>query len=166
MKFLSSLCCAIILSIVMILLLGMAVKCDHNNIIEVYSFQPENSTAMSYVKSVCEDCGQRFHLTLFRDTAPDEKYIDVIEEYCADKTFVKGEYDTIKARVIILDYFTPKTEIRCGLSHEGIEVYFSVAFKGEYEEAVSLLQVGDEITFRGKSASKGLSWTDCEIITD
>ena len=166
MKFLSSLCSGIILSIVMILLMGMVVKCDHDNIIKVYSFESEKSTAMNSVKTVCDECGENFNLTLFRDTPPDEKYINVIEEYCADKRFVKGEYDTIKARVIILDYFTPKTEIRCGLSHEGSEVYFSVAFKGEYEEAVSLLQVGDEITFRGKSASMGLSWTDCEIITD
>ena len=166
MKFLSSLCSGIILSIVMILLMGMAVKCDHNNIIKVYSFESEKSTAMNSVKTVCDECGENFSLTLFRDTPPDEMYIDVVEEYCDDKRFVKGEYDTIKARVIVLDYFTPKTEIRCGLSHGGVEVYFSVAFKEEYEEAVSLLQVGDEITFSGKSASMGLSWTDCEIITD
>lgn len=166
MKFLSSLCSGIILSIVMILLLGMAVKCDHNNIIEVYSFQPENSTAMSYVKSFCEDCGQRFHLTLFRDAAPDEKYIDVIEEHCKDEIFVKGEYNTIMATVTVLDYDAQKTKINCSVQQDGVEVYFSVAFKEEYEETVSLLQVGDEITFRGKSASMGLSWTDCEIITD
>lgn len=166
MKFISSLCCAIILSIILILSLGLILKCDHTNIIEVYSFQPENSTAMSNVKSVCEECGQRFHMTLFRDTPPDETYIDVIEEHCKDEIFVKGEYDTIKASVTVLDYDSSKTKINCSACQDGVEVYFSVTFKGEYEEAVSLLQLGDEITFYGKSALMGLSWTDCELIME
>lgn len=166
MKFIASLCCAMVLSIMLILLLGLVLKCDHNNIIEVYSFQPENSTAMSYVKSVCEDCGQGIHSTLFRDTPPDEKYIDVIKEHCKDEIFVKGEYNTIQATVTILDYDTQKTKINCSVWQDDIKVFFSVTFKGEYEEAVSLLQAGDEITFYGKSALEGLSWTDCELIRE
>lgn len=161
MKFLASLFCGIILSIISILLLGLILKCDHDNIIEVYSFQPENSTALSYSKSVCDDCGQSVHSTRFRDTPSDERYIDVIEEHCEDKTFVKGEYDTIKATVTMLDYSTPKTEISCSVSKDDVQVYFSVEFKEEY---VSSLAKGDEITFYGKSALKGLSWTDCELI--
>ena len=166
MKFISSLISGIILSILLILLLGFVIKCDHTNIIEVYSFQPEKSTAMSYVKSVCEECNQRFSLTLFRDTPPDDTYIGVIEEHCKDEMFVKGEYDTIKATVTVLDYDTQKTKINCSVWRDDVKVYFSVTFKEEYEEAVSLLQVGDEITFYGKSALRGLSWTDCELIMD
>lgn len=166
MKFISSLFCGIILSMMLILLLGLVLKCDHNNIIEVYSFQPEKSTAMSYVKSVCEECNQRFNLTLFRDTPPDDIYIDVIGEHCEDKTFVKGEYDTVKATVTLGDYDVQKTKIDCSVWQDDVKVYFSVTFKGEYEEAVSLLQSGDEITFYGKSALTGLSWTDCELIME
>ena len=166
MKFISSLFCGIILSIILVLSLGLVLKCDHANIIEVYSFQPEKSTAMSYVKSVCEECEQSFHSTLFRDTPPDETYIDVIGEHCNDKTFVKGEYDTLKATVTLGDYDVRKTKISCCAWRDDVKVYFSVTFKDEYEEAVSLLQSGDEITFYGKSALKGLSWTDCELIME
>lgn len=164
MKFITSLCCAILLSIILILLLGLILKCDHNNIIEVYSFQPESSTALSYVKSVCEDCEQGFHTTLFRNTPPDEKYISVIEEHCKDEIFVKGGYNTMQATVTLLDYNTHKTEINCSVQQHDVKVYFSVAFKEEYEETVSSLQVGDKITFYGKSALESLSFTDCELI--
>lgn len=166
MRFISSLYSGMFLSIILILLLGFCLKCDHNNSIEVYSFEPEKSTATSSVKSVCEECGQGLHLTRFRGNPPDEMYIDVIKEHCEDKTFIKGEYDTVKATVTVVDYFTPKTEISGGVCQDGVEVYFSVEFKEEYEEAVSLLQEGDEIIFYGKSALTGLSWTDCDLITN
>lgn len=166
MKFLSSLFGGIILSVILLLLLGLALKCDHTNVIEVYSFQPDNSTATSYVKSVCEECNQSFHTALFRDTPPNETYMDVIAEHSMDKTFVKGEYDTIKAAVTILDYDATETKINCKVRQGDVIVNFPVKFKGEYEDAVSSLQEGDEITFYGKSALKGLSWTDCELIME
>ena len=160
-KFISSLIIMMIICIISILSLGLILKCDHDKIIEIYTFQPENSTALSYSKSICDDCRQRVHLALFSDTPSDERYIDVIEEHCEDKTFVKGEYDTIKATVTALGYGNPKTKILCSVSQDDVIVYFSVKFK---EECVSSLAKGDEITFYGKSALKGLSWTDCELI--
>ena len=165
MKFLTSLLCSVILSILLMLTLGLVLKCDHNNIIEVYSFEPEKSTAMNSIKTVCEECGQSFSLSRGYGVPSDKKYLIFVGEHCVDKTFTNGEYDTIKATVTVIDYFTPITEIRCSVCQDGVKVYFSVDFKEECEEAVSLLQVGDEITFRGKSALKGLSWTDCELIT-
>lgn len=166
MKFLSSLFGGIILSIILLLLLGLALKCDHANIIKLYSFQSENSTAMSYVKTVCEDCDQGFHTTLFRDNPTDEMYIDVMTYHIEDKTFVKGEYDTIKATIILRDYDATKTKIRCSVRQNDVMLIFSVKFKEEYEEDVSLLHEGDEVVFYGKSSLKGLSWTDCELITE
>lgn len=164
MKFLASLFCGMFLSIILILLLGLVLKCDHNNIIEVYSFQPEKSTAVSSIKSKCADCGQSFSLTRFRDNPPNETYIDVIKEHCDDKTFIKGEYDTIKATVVYPDYDFDRTRINCSIRQDEVDVYFTVDFKSEYEEAVSLLQSGDEITFYGKSALKGVFWSECELV--
>lgn len=166
MKFLSSLIGGIILSVILLLLLGLFLKCDHANKIEVYWFQPDNSTAASHVKLVCEECNQGFQTTLFRDTSPNETYIDVIAEHSKDKKFVKGEYDTIKATVRYHDYDATETKISCFVEQGAVVVNFWVEFKGEYEDVVSSLQEGEEITFYGKSALKGLSWTDCELITE
>lgn len=166
MKFLLRLWGGMLLGIVLLLLLGLFLKCDHNKIIEEYSFQPEDSTAMSHVRSVCEDCGQRFHMTLFRDNSPDENYMDVIAKHSADRTFVKGEYDTIKAIVTLPDYKETETEIHCMARQDDVKVYFCVGFKREWEDAVSELQEGDEIVFYGKSALTGLSWTNCELLAE
>ena len=155
-----------ILSIILMLLLGFILKCDHNNIIDVYSFQPEHSTAMGYVKTKCDDCGKGFGYSLFRDNPTDEKYINVIGEHCKDKIFIEGEYDTVKATVTLADYDFDKTRLNCSVRQGDVEVYFPVTFKGEYEEQVSSIQKGDEITFYGKSALEGLSWIECELITE
>lgn len=166
MKFLSSLFCAMVLSIVFILSLGLIFKCDHENMGRVFDFQPENSTALNYVKSKCYDCEKGFHTTLFRDAPPDDEYIDVIKEHCKDKTFISGEYDTITATVMFPDYDAIETKIQCYVQQGNTKVCFPVEFNGEYEDEVSLLQEGDEITFYGKSSDTGLSWTDCELIAE
>lgn len=162
MKFLSSLIGGIFLSIILMLLLGFILKCDHTNIIAVYSIQPEKSSAMSYVKSKCAECKQTVGSTSFSE----ESYTDAIKEHCEDKTFIRGEYDTVKATVVLPDYDYDRTRIICKVRQDAVEVNFTVEFKEEYEEAVSLLQSGDEITFYGRSASKGLFFADCELIVE
>lgn len=164
MKFLASLFGAMFMGIVFCLLLGFALQCEHENMIKVFSFQSENSTATGYVKSACDECNYSKDMVMFRDTPDDKSYIDAIKEHCADKTFVSGEYDTVTAKVFIPDVESDKTELRCRVRQGDVEVYFTAMFKGEYEDAVSLLQKGDEITFCGKSSAKGLSWTDCELV--
>lgn len=166
MKFLASLFGAMFLGIVFCLLLGFALQCEHENMIKVFSFQSENSTAMSDIKTLCDECGNTFSLVGFRGTPSDTSYVDVINEHCKDKKFVSGEYDTIKATVVFPDCDALKTKIQCVVQQGDVEVYFTAMFKGEYEDAVSLIQKGDEITFRGKSSAKGLSWSDCELIVD
>lgn len=165
MKFIASLIGGMFLSIILMLLLGLVLKCDHDNIVEYYSFKPEKSVAYDYVKSVCDDCGQGFSVTSFYDTFPEERYTDVVREHCEDKTFIKGEYDTIKAKVVYPDYDYDRTRINCSIRQDDVDVYFTVEFKNEYEEAVSVLDSEDEITFRGRSALKGLFFTDCELLT-
>ena len=164
MKFLSSLFSGIFLSILLMLSLSLIFKCEHDNKVTKFSFQPENSTASNYVKIVCDDCNQGFGSARFRDTAPDNSYIDVVKEHTDDKKFVSGEYDTVRAKVVRHDYDSTKTEIYCCVEQGNVEVYFSVKFKSEFDEAVSSLQEGDMITFYGKSSTTGLSWTNCEIV--
>ena len=166
MKFLASLYGGMLASILIILSLSLVFKCEHTDRVKLFSFQSENSTAMHYVKTTCEDCNQRFSSTVFRDIAPDDSYIGVLKEYTEDKKFVSGEYDTIRAKVTLADYDSPKTKIRCSVQQENIIVSFSVEFKNEFENAVSLLKEGDEITFYGKSSTTGLSWTNCELVTE
>lgn len=165
MKFMLSLFSGIFISIVLLILAAFIFKCDHTDKITSFSFEPEKSTATSYVKTRCEDCNQRFYYQSFRGNPSDTSYIDIVKEHTADNEFVNGEYDTINAKVRFPDFFSPETEITCYIQKGNTYVYFSVEFKGDYEEAVSLLQEGDEITFYGKSALTGLSWVDCELIT-
>ena len=165
MKFMLSLFSGIFISIVLLILAAFVFKCDHTDKITSFSFQPEKSTAASSVKTLCEDCNQRFYFQRFRDEPSNGSYMDIVEEHTDDNEFVKGEYDTIRATVVFPDYDSMKTKIRCSVQKGNTYVYFSVEFKGDYEEAVSLLQEGDEITFYGKSALTGLSWADCELVT-
>ena len=165
MKFLLSVISWMIVAIMLLLLVAFLLRCEHDNKITTFVFQYENSTTASYVKTTCEGCNQTFSRTLFRGTPPDSSYIKAVEEHTGDKMFVSGEYDTIRAKVVSIDYFSPKTEIGCCVQTGNCHVHFPVEFKNEFEESVSLLQEGDEITFYGKSSLTGLSWTDCEIVT-
>lgn len=166
MKFLSSLFSGIFLSILLMLCLALIFKCEHTDKTTVFAFQSENSTAANYVKIVCDDCKQRFGGAIFRDTAPDNSYIDVVKEHTDDNEFVSGEYDTIRVKVVRHDYDSTKTKLQCCVQQGDIEVYFSVEFKSEFDDAVSSLQEGDEITFYGKSSTTGLYWTECEIVLE
>lgn len=166
MKFLVNLCFTIFGVILLILLFGLGSKCWHNNKVTTFSFQPESSTAMSVMTVECKNCDKRDKLIGFHGTPVDKSYIEAVKEHTDDKEFVSGEYDTIRARVIHPDYDPLETKIRCCIQQGEVIVNFSVEFKSEYEESVSSLRTGDEITFYGKSSTTGLSWTDCELITD
>ena len=166
MKFFLSLFSGIFISILLVIAAAFIFKCDHTDKITSFAFQPEKSTAMSSVKTICEDCNQRFYFQRFSDKPSDSSYIDIIKEHTEDNEFVNGEYDTIRAKVVFPDYDSLKTKIRCCVQQGNVYVYFSVEFKDEFEGAVSLLQEGDEITFYGRSALTGLSWTDCELVAN
>ena len=166
MKFISSVVAVMIICVILFISLGLIFKCDHTRVIEVFTFQPENSRALSYSKSYCDECRKCLHTALFQGSPTNESYIDAVEEHCGDKSFVKGEYDIVKAEVLSKNYNSSQAKIRCTIKHGDVQANFSVVFKGEYKEAVSLLETGDEITFYGKSALTGLSWTDCELITE
>lgn len=164
MKFLTNLCFAMFAGILLMLSFGLVEKCWHSEI-TTFSF-PKNSAMMGVISTKCKNCNKKYENIGFHGTPTDKSYIDAVKEHTNDKEFVSGEYDTIRATVIHPDYDPSKTNIRCCIQEEGVIVNFFVEFKNEYEELVSSLRTGDKITFYGKSSTEGLSWTDCELITD
>jgi hypothetical protein len=134
---------------------------------KIFAFQPQWSTAMSYIKPFCED-GKHCYLgyTLFRGTPNDLSYLEVIEDYSDGDEIIGGEYYTVSAIVILGDYDINRTRVRCRVQSENIIVDFSVEFREEFEEVVSLLDEDDKITFRGRFYDEGCGWTDCELIVD
>ena len=165
MKFLLSVIGWMMIAIMLLLLVAFLVRCEHEDKITTFVFQSENSTALNYVKTVCDGCNQVLSNKAFRGTPSINTHITALEEHIADNTFISGEYDTVRAKVVGIDYFSPYTEIGCCVQTGDCHVHFPVEFRNEFEESVSSLQEGDEITFYGKSALTGLSWTDCELIT-
>ena len=157
MKFILSLIIGMFLSILLILFLGFVLKCEHNNKITSFSFQPEYSTAASSVKEVCEECNQIFDVGRFRGKPSDDSYIDVIEKH------IDG--GMVTATVSMPYYEKRRKQITCKISEGDIVVYFYAAFKEEYESYLESLSVGDEITFSGKRSDTALYWTECEIVT-
>lgn len=139
-------------------------KCDHTNLKKDFSFQFEGSTAASSIKPICENCNQYFEATRFRGTPNDLSYLEVVKEYITADEIVSGEYYTMTAIVTTLDHDYRRVRIRCKVGNNNIDVFFSVEFREEFEEAVSSLQEGQEITFRGKLYDTGFGWTDCELL--
>ena len=164
MKFLASLVGTMVLCVMCLLLFGLFSRCEHEVVIDSFVFQPENNTAYSYTQRICENCNQTFTTYLFKGTPSNTGYVDVISENCEDKTFVIGEYDTITAKVSLADYDSLKTQLSCYVQEGNVDVWFIVEFKSEYEDAVSMLQEGDEVTFYGKCSDKTVHWTDCELV--
>ena len=164
MKFLASLFGAGILGIVLFLMLGFALRCEHESTLKTFAFQPEKSTAASSFKVVCDKCNQPERIARFYGTPSDTAYVGVVSEHCKDKKFVSGEYDTVTATLLYHDYDPTKTQVQCKVREGDVIVGFSARFKPEYDEAVSLLKEGDEITFYGKSSAEGLFWSNCELV--
>ena len=156
-----------VIFIVMVFALALVAspgKCDHTNLKKNFSFQFEGSTAASSIKPICENCNQYFESTRFRGTPNDLSYLEVVKEYISADEIVSGEYHTMTAIVTVLDHDYQRVRIHCKVENDDIGVFFSVEFKEEFEEAVSLLQKGQEITFRGKLYDTGFGWTDCELL--
>ena len=132
---------------------------------KLFVFQPQGSTAASYVKPICES-GEHYYLgyTLFDGTPDDLSYLEVVKTCCEAERIIGGEYYTITATVELADYDLAKTRIRCAVRSGNISVNFSVEFKDEYEESVGELREGDEVIFRGRFYDEGCGFTDCELI--
>lgn len=165
MKFFTSLLLICIFLPILFLIVFTPEKCEHENTIKVYSFQFENSTAASSYKTSCVDCkNYPVNSTSFRGTPTDQSYLEAVKEHSDIIEVVPGEYYTVTAIVSIEDYDFHKTRINCKVENKDCIVGFSVEFREGFEELVSFLEKGDEITFRGKLYDTGFGFTDCELI--
>ena len=134
-----------------------------SSVVRRYSFQFKGSTAVSYMKILCEKCDKVLYRNDFRGIPKDLSYLKVIDN---GDELVDGEYFTITADVQYGSYISSKNRIRCMVDKDDIFVCFSVTFKEEYREQVDNLEKGDTITFYGKYSADSFDWTDCELITE
>lgn len=142
---------------------GLFTVCEHTETVNSYSFQPRNSSAYNRMQTECKDCGQVLYRNIFENNPSDLSYLDVLNN---GEHFVEGEYYTIDATVQY-NFFDHDLKVKCVVEKDDVSVFFTVTFAEEYKEASGLLQEGDVITFRGKSAPEGrLYWTDCELIAE
>lgn len=166
MKYISSVISACLLLILVILIASTALKCDHEEMGKIFSFQSEGSTAASHVKPFCKNCNHYFGYSIFRGTPEDSSYLEAIEKHSGMSEIVGGEYYTMTVIVSLADYDFGKTIIGCEIEKDDTVVLFSVEFREEFEESVALYDKGDEITFRGRLYDTGFGFTDCELIIE
>ena len=135
---------------------------DHG---KIFAFDSKGNRKYDYVKTWCksEECYNP-SVYLFEREPSDTSYLEVIAEHIGTDGLIRGEYYTLTATVTLADYYFPKTHIRCEVRNDNTIVNFTVDFRDEFEDAVGLLQEGDEVTFRGRFYKIGCAWEDCELI--
>jgi hypothetical protein len=164
MKYITTTICVTLALILLMLIVFTPKKCDHDEAREIFSFQPNDSMAVSYMKPSCKSCNQYLGYSAFRGTPKDQSYLEAVKEHVVEDEIIAGEYYTMSATVALEDYDVGGTRIRCQIESEDVIVNFSVEFREGYEKSVSSLQEGDEIAFRGRLYDTGFGWTDCELI--
>jgi hypothetical protein len=164
MKYITTTICVTLALILITLIVFTPKKCDHEEVREIFSFQPNDSTAASYMKPFCKSCNKNLGYSAFRGTPKDKSYLEAVKEHIAEDEIIAGEYYTMSATVALEDYDVGETRISCKVENEDVIVGFSVEFREEYEKPVSSLQEGDKITFRGRLYDDGFGFTDCELM--
>lgn len=168
MKFIASIIFVCILAIIGLLVLGYAIRCEHEETMMVYSFASHDSTAYSDVREICKECNKNMtRPSLFKGTLVDRPYLDVIRAHSDGSEIVPGEYYTVTAIVTLADYSSvDEPSINCKVENEDYIVSFNVEFREEFAQAVSceVLEEGDNITFRGRFYDEGCGFTDCELL--
>ena len=130
----------------------------------LFSFQSQGSTAYSYSRPYCIKCGKLEAYTNFKGTPADTSYLELLREQTNTTEITAGEYYTITATISLSDSLSTKVKLHCKLENEHLKVGFSIEFRPEFKEAVSLLNTGETITFRGRYYDTGCGFTDCELI--
>ena len=165
MKFIINVALICISIPILFLILFTPEPCEHE-MGKIFAFQFQESTANSNITPFCKKCNHYFGYSLFRGTPEDSSYLEVIKAHIGEDEIIGGEYYTVTAIVTLADYNADKARISCKVQNEDVIVGFSVEFKGEFEDALNLIQEGDEITFRGRFYDTGCGFTDCELIVE
>ena len=164
--YVASIVTACVLFLVAVVGIVSVTKCEHERVEKHFAFQFQDSTADSRLSWVCADCYQDIRRARFRGTPTDTSYLNVIAEHSDGNDIVGGEYYTMTVTVTLADHDSTKTRINCQVRNNDIVVGFSVEFKDGFEELVSSIQRGDEVTFRGKFYDVGCGFSDAELITE
>ena len=169
MKYIASVFWTMFFSVIAIILgvIILTPKCKHEEVREVYSFRSPGIISykdIGQIKRYCKDCDYYLGIYYLYGTPVEKPYLDPLRECSGENELVDGEYYTMKA-IVTLDYFDRSNQrIYAKVQNENVVLLFNVSFQEGYEEELELLQVGDEITFRGKFDGVGYNWTDCELI--
>lgn len=153
--------------VVILALIVFTPKCQHEERrLEYVLHSPDNVGNTGYIKKYCKECDYYLGNTYLHGKPTDSSYLDLIREHSDGDELVDGEYYTMTATVTLAYYYGSTISISCKVGNEDIVVYFSVRFREEYADKVSysVLEQGDEITFRGKFDEMTCDWTDCELI--
>ena len=167
MKLITSTISICILAVIAVMIVFAPEPCEHEDMVEMYSFTSYNSTAQNSVRNYCRDCDERFQHQLFKGTLVDQSYLEVFEPQIDGGEIVPGEYYTITALVTRADYgfgLYDTPNVCCKLENEEFIVYFDVEFKAELNDIVKSITEDDIITFRGRFYDTGCGFADCELI--
>ncbi len=161
---------ACVLVLIIILVAFTPDKCEHEDMVTMYTFTSYDSTAYSDVRPYCRDCNKRFQYKLFKGTLLDQSYLDAIVEHSDANEIIPGEYYTVTAIVpqgyTQASYASTRVGLNCRVENEDFIVGFNVEFREEFKELVKLVEKGEEITFRGRFYDGGCGFTDCELIIE
>ena len=137
--------------------------CEHETI-KIFYFTDKDSFGSSSFRRFCPKCHTYFSSGNFRGTPNDPSYLEAIKAHSDGEEFIGGKYYTISATVNHHYDNSYRTRIQCEVRGEGVMVKFYAEFREEFNDAVALLDTGDEITFRGRFYDTGCGFTDCELI--
>ena len=141
-------------------------QCEHEERQKRYHFVSENSPSNSEVSIFCKECDTRLsNRQQFKGELVDKSYLSAIQEHSDGGEIVPGEYYTVTATVPMGFYATNGVWLTCRVENDEFRVSFNVEFREEFRKAVSEVEEGDEITFRGRFYDQGCGFTDCELIS-
>ena len=139
-------------------------KCEHEEVVRYY-FSTDDTVVQNSVCRYCTKCDERLTpYTLFQGELVDKSYLQTIVEHSDGSEIIPGEYYTVTATVPL--GYMDMLGLTCEVENEDYLVRFNAVFRSEFKEQMSLIEAGQEITFRGRFNDKGCSFTDCELLSE
>lgn len=169
MKFIISVIAVCLILIIGVLMIGESLRCEHEDMVTMVVFASYTDiSGTSHTRQVCRECGEAFSYQNFQGELADKSYLSAIKEHSDGIELIPGEYYTVKATVPLGFYghSSKRVWLTCQVENDEYRVRFSVEFREEFREAVSLVEDKETITFRGRFYDQGCGFTDCELINN